>query len=436
LVKDRRHRVGDISVARYVLDHTPLLRHDEGVPARQGQRPVWRRALPVAAAFVIGGLATGLIVRPWSGAPLPPVRRSVHQLPADVTLPGNVGVLVALSPDGQTLIYRGSENVFRLYKRTLDQLDATAIPGTENAGPWPFLSPDGKSLGFIVGTTLMRVELAGGRPQMMAELPEIPRGSAWGPDGTIIAALPRGGLVRVLASGGDAVSVIKPEDGREFWDPQILPGGEVLVTASFRKPDAGDAVVVNLDRMEQKVVIRGAVGARYVPTGHLVFVRRGDLWAVPFDSSRLEASGEPVLVEEGVRVEPGGAVQVALGNDGTLAYLPGGVAERTLRRLVWVDRGGREEPIPAPLRSYVYPRLSPDGKRVAFWVQDQQNDVWIWDFEREALVRFTFEPGQDSYPVWTPNGRRLIFSSIRDGQRNLYWLAADGTGSAERLTTS
>ena len=161
-------------------------------------------------------------------------------------------------------------------------------------------------------------------------------------------------------------------------------------------------LALNLDTLEQTTVIRGGVAGRYVPTGHVVFVRGGDLWAVRFDVDRLEALGEPVLVEQGIRVEAGGAVQVAIADDGTLAYLPG-EAGAVQRSLVWVDRQGREEPLAAPPRAYTYLRLSPDGTRVALDVRDQEEDIWIWDLARETLTRLTFDPGPDRYPVWTPD---------------------------------
>jgi serine/threonine-protein kinase len=134
---------------------------------------------------------------------------------------------------------------------------------------------------------------------------------------------------------------------------------------------------------------------------------------------------------------PAGGVDAVVAGDGTLAYVSGGVAGAGApRTLVWVDRQGRETPIPAPPRAYVYPRLSPDGTRVAVHVIDQEADLWVWDLGRTTLTRVTSDPSIDAYAAWTPDGGRLIFSSERAGTRNLYWQAADGTGAVERLTDS
>jgi serine/threonine-protein kinase len=188
--------------------------------------------------------------------------------------------------------------------------------------------------------------------------------------------------------------------------------------------------------------VRGGSHAHYVQAGggeggYLVYAAAGTLRAVPFDLARLETRGTPVPVVPAVVTTPAGGVDAVVAGDGTLAYVSGGggVAGAS-RTLVWVDRQGRETPIPAPPRAYTYPRLSPDGTRVAVHAADQEIDLWVWDLGRTTLTRATFDPGVDFYPVWTPDGRRVIFSSDRAGVRNLFWQAADGTGAVERLSES
>jgi hypothetical protein len=162
------------------------------------------------------------------------------------------------------------------------------------------------------------------------------------------------------------------------------------------------------------------------------------LRAVRFDPVRLEVLGDPVTVLDGVMMKPTGAGNYAVSHAGTLVYIGAGVSEMTTpRALLWVDRKGREEPTGAPLRAYGTPRLSPDGTRVAAEIYDQNTDIWIWDFAQETLRRLTFDPAGDGMPVWTPDGRQIIFESGRAGNiASVYKQAADGTGTVDRLSTS
>jgi eukaryotic-like serine/threonine-protein kinase len=196
---------------------------------------------------------------------------------------------------------------------------------------------------------------------------------------------------------------------------------------------------------ERKVVLAGGSDARYVPTGHLVYAQGNALLAVAFDVDRLQASGGAVSVVEGIQRATNPAVNTAAANygvseGGTLAYLSQGAFGvlaaqiATARTFVWVNRQGRDEPLSAPARPYSYPRLSPDGTQIAVDVRDQDSDIWVWSVTRETLTRLTFDPRQDRFPLWSPDGRRIAFSSQRDGsQGNPFWQAADGTGQAERL---
>ena len=200
--------------------------------------------------------------------------------------------------------------------------------------------------------------------------------------------------------------------------------------------DASQVAVLDLAAGTWKTVIRGGSQAQYVPSGHLVYVAGGALWAIGFDLARLETTGTAVPVVSDVVTLPNGTAEFDVARDGTLVYAAGG-AEAAPRTLVWVDRYGREEALAAPARAYVAASLSPDGTRVALEVEDQNHDVWVWDLPRQTLTRVTTDPGSDQSPVWTPDGRRLVFSSqVGGGLGSLFWQAADGTGSAERLTAS
>jgi Tol biopolymer transport system component len=172
-----------------------------------------------------------------------------------------------------------------------------------------------------------------------------------------------------------------------------------------------------------------------VPSGHLVYLAAGTLQAVPFDLDSLKTGGSPVSVVSDFETTVNGGALAVVAGDGTMAYVQGSAAG-TPRTLVWVDRQGHETPISAPPRPYLLPALSPDGTRVAVFANDQERDVWIWDLGRTTLTRLTSAPGVDVVQVWTPDGRRLIFTSERAGVRNLFWQAADGSGAVERLTES
>ena len=438
LQKDPKQRVRDIGDVRLALEGGFVVTADAGTaPSSASRSGGIRRALPWVAGIVLGSVLTGLGA--WivlgSGVSAPALeRRFALTLSESERLPAATGTLVGISPDGQTLTYRASRNgVFRLYRRAMDQLEAVPI-GDVGAGEAPFFSPDGQSIGFFLGNTLKRVSVSGGPSQTVAELPFAARGSSWGPDDTIVVALREGGLMRVPAAGGTPMPLATADTGRQLWYPQILPGGRaVLFTSSEGRPDAGELEILLLDTGERRTLLPGS-GGRYVPTGHLVFVSGGTLWAVEFDLGRLAVVGTPVPAMEGVRVEGGGAVQFAVADDGTLVYLPGGTGTAALQ-LVWVDREGREEPINAPPRRYLYPRISPDGTRLALDVRDQENDIWTWDIVRNTLTRLTFDPAFDQYPAWTRDGRRVMFFSAREKTLAPFWQAADGTGAVERLGT-
>jgi serine/threonine-protein kinase len=244
----------------------------------------------------------------------------------------------------------------------------------------------------------------------------------------------------VSAAGGDPTVLTKPDRERgevdHLW-PEFLPGGKAVlftIIAVTGGLDNAQIAILDLETGTSKVLVRGGSHAHYVPTGHLVYGAGGTLRAVAFDLDRLDVAGTPVPVLEQVVSTTAGAVDMAVAANGTMVYVPGRGGVGAARSLVWVDRMGREEPLPAPVRAYQYAHLSPDGTRVALDLRDQEEDIWIWDIARETLTRVTFDKGVDQYPVWSPDSRRLIFTSGRTGALNLFWQAADGTGAVEQLT--
>ena len=362
---------------------------------------------------------------------------------------------MALSPDGTRLVYvanRGGKR--QLYLRQIDRLEATPIPGTEG-GLSPFFSPYGEAVGFFVGYKLKQVSVSGGVSQTLAFVPPVTRGASWGPDDTIIfAGEPDTGLSRISAvrntlppdafSDVSAISLMgqilttpdSTEGGFSHRWPQFLPGGKaVLFTidtgGSFDEARIG---VLSLETGKTKLLLEGGTGARYVPTGHIVFSRAGALLAVPFDLERLERTGDPVTVVEGILMEPGGAAHFTFSDDGSLAYVPGGVLVPN-RKLVWVNRQGEVEPLPAEPREYMSPSLSPDGRQVAVTIREGSNyDIWILDVARGSLTRLTSHTREDLSPIWTPDSAQVTFMSEMNGPvPTLWWRPADRSRPQELL---
>jgi WD40 repeat protein len=273
-----------------------------------------------------------------------------------------------------------------------------------------------------------------------------PDGGTWGDDGTIVVSSEDGnvGLRRVSSDGGEATLLTETDAAkRGHRTPSMLPGGRgVLFSILANASEDVELAVLDLKSGQQKTLLRGGVAAEYLDTGHLVYAiissrgsaPTGTLWVVPFDLNRLALQGEPVRVGETLQVDALSAVNYAVSKAGALAYLP---ARAHARSLVWVDRSGRETSIDAlPPHAYSTLGLSPDDTRVAFSVEDREFDISAWDFSRESLTRLTFGPNFDFLPRWTPDGRRIVFQSDRDGRPNLYSLPSDGSGAVERLTTS
>jgi len=355
---------------------------------------------------------------------------------------------LAITPDGSRVVYVGNRGT-QLFVRALDALEPVAIASGSGAGlSAPFVSPDGQWVGFIDDGTLRKVAITGGPPVTLARLNDPARGATWAPDDTIIFATsnPATGLQRVSAAGGTLEVLTRPDHAQgeadHLW-PEIVPGGRAVlftITSQTGGLETAQVAVRDLRTGTQKVLLRGGSHGHYIASGHLVYVAARTLRAIPFDPTRLETHGTAAPVLPRLATTSTGAGDFAVAADGTLVYVdvPGSLAVNA-RTLVWVDRTGKEEPIAAPPRAYSHPRLSPDGTRVALFSADQENDLWIWDLRRATLTRLTLDAGQDWFPVWTPDGRRIIFSSNRSGafsEFNLWWQAADGTGAAERLTTS
>jgi eukaryotic-like serine/threonine-protein kinase len=446
LEKDRRRRLADAADARLEIDEALASSGDASTISLRVQKAAWVRALPWAVVGLLGtGLALVLVLwAPWrQTAPLGVTRTTITLSAAAALTQSGFGRDIALSRDGRRLVYSGN-NGTQLFVRALDALEPVAIAtGTSGAG-LPFLSSDGQWVGFAnTSFEIRKVAITGGAAQTIARIDGILQSATWAADDTIIFATNQldTGLQRVSARGGSIDVLTRPDrehgEADHLW-PELLPGGHAVlftITSQTGELDAAQVAVRDLRTGTQKILVHGGTDAHYVTSGHLVYIAAGALRAIPFDVDRLETRGTAVSMLPLLSTTVAGAGNLAIANDGTLVYvdLPGGVSTNA-RTLVWVDRTGKEEALGAPPRAYVMPRLSPDGTRVAVWSNDQGNDILIWDLKGKTLTPLTRDPGEDQHPLWTQNGKRIIFSSNRSGVFNLWWQPADGTGGPEQLT--
>jgi Tol biopolymer transport system component len=399
------------------------------------------------AALTGAAVATGAVVGALWLAPRPaqsPVVRTI--IPAD-TLMSGTDRSFAFTPDGRSLAYI-SGDARQVFVRPLDALEPVTILTTAAYIRGMSPSPDGRWFAFIENNfTLRKIPTSGGAAVTVAMMDGPSRGAAWGPDDTIVFATaePDTGLQLVASGGGPVTVLTRPDHARGELDhvqPAWLPGGRsVLFTILSARGglDAAKIAILDLASGTTRTVIEGGYGARYVDSGYLVYGAAGALWATRFDLARLETSGTPVEVLRSLIIDTLGAIpEFDIARDGTLAYPRAAASSNTLVP-VWVDRQGRETPITAPPGVYRHPRLSPDGKRLAFDAHGRgQGDIYIWELGRpwSSAARVTVAEGNDWFPVWTPSGRQIVFGSWRAGRfSNLYMLDLD-SGSTERLTDS
>jgi eukaryotic-like serine/threonine-protein kinase len=414
--------------------------------AVKGIRTLGRRALISGLGISLLGAAIAVLAI-WNLKPSPlsqAISRFTITLPPGQQLAGlDGGPAVALSSDGSHVAYVARQgSTQQIYLRAMDSLEVRPITGTEGAVN-PFFSPDGQWLGFFAGGKLKKVSLNGGAAVPLTSV-STPGGASWSSQGMIALQATIGasiGLQQVSEEGGTPQPLTKvgrrgePNHG---W-PEFLPGGKALLFA--RSPvyaawNNAQIAVQLAGTGEPRNLVAGSE-PRYATTGHLLFARVGTLMAAPFDARRLELTGVAVPALEGVMQSNfTGAAQYSVSSTGTLVYIAGGFSASE-SRLVWVTRNGEEQLLPAAPHNYQFPRVSPDGGRVAVAIAEQEQQIWVYDLSRDTLTRLTFEGVTNNTSVWSPDGKRIAFNSDRaTGPLNLFWRAADGSGDVERLTTS
>jgi Tol biopolymer transport system component len=448
LQKDKTLRMqsaGDIRIEVVEALSAPAAVAASAAPATRG----WRERVAWAAAAVLALIATastiGFLLRtPKPPQPLQPMRLSA-EIGVDASLLTGFGPSAILSPDGMrvALVASGSDQKRRIYIRSLDQLQATTLPGTENARD-AFFSPDGQWIGFFADGELKKISVQGGAAVTLCDAPN-GRGGSWGEDGTIVFASDvQVALSKVSSAGGtpQPLTTLDKQAGEltQRW-PQVLPGSKaVLFTSNTHANNFEDSeiVVYSMASGQRETLQRGGFHARYLPSGHVVYMHEGTLFAVPFDLKRLTVTGHPASILEGVVTAPDyGGAQFSLSNTGNLVYVAGREGAQNVS-IYWMDHEGKFTPLRETPGNYFNPAFSPDGKRLALEIFDgKRADIWVYEWERDTLTRLTFASEENRYPVWTPDGQRIAYSSVeKGGVFNLWWTRADGAGDAQRLAES
>ncbi len=422
LMKEARDRYDGINDAR--VEIRKVMADPGGVWAQPiaGTKPL--RKFWIAAALLLGASIAGTAV--WKlkpGETRPPVRFAFETSYGRRFSNIGIGNVLAASPDGARLVYATTAG---LCMRSFDRLDDHLVAGTQGDVSSPCFSPDGRWIGYwsFSENKLMKVAVDGGTPLPLTD--DRPLGSlTWSAENEILYSGMKG-IMRISANGGKPETLIEAKD-EIYFDPWLLPDGKSMLLTVDTK-DGSAVAVQSLDSGERRLLFAGTK-AQYFPTGHLVFIRNHGLWAVPFSLDKLQPTGGEVSMVQGIYQL--GAPQCAISDSGTLVYLPRLVAKGN-RRLVWIHSSGIEEKLQTPPRTYSNPSISPDGTRVA--VQTDNEQIEIWDLVRENISPLTADDRVHLFPLWTPDGRWIVFTGTSGGaSAGIYRKPSDGAGVVECL---
>jgi serine/threonine protein kinase len=366
--------------------------------------------------------------------------RTSLELPPGASLEGVApGRRVALSPDGRMLAFVAAEDYSRerhLWVRRLDSLSAQVLPGTEGANS-PFWSPNSRYIAFVSQGRLRKVDVTGGPPITLTQ-EAAALGGSWNRDDVILFVTKPGPLFRISASGGGIPEAVTVVDKNTHSDPFFLPDGRrfLFEVTDLSNSGSGGIYIGDLQGQQPPKRLLAVNSNALMANGHLLFLRDRTLMAQPFDDRRLELAGAPVVIGDDVEASSlpvAGSITVS--TTGALAYRSGAASVRT--QLVWYDRGGKRLSTVGDPTDQMTVSLSPDGSRAAVSVLDPTRftrDLSIVDLERKGLrTRFTFDPADEMSPVWTHDGREIIFASRRSGRLDLFKKPASGVGAEVEL---
>ncbi|TDI12091.1 MAG: serine/threonine-protein kinase, partial [Acidobacteria bacterium] len=444
LDREPRTRLRDIGEARIALAPESLAAVEPVAPTAVEASSSGPRVLPWVLVTLLSVVAALLLWGTWTG---PVVESELVTLVApfsdELRLPAEQMGIMALSPDGKALAIVLTDEVdTMLYVRKLDSTEFVRMPGTENAAT-PFFSPDSQWIAFFADDKLKKVPVAGGSPVTLCDSDGSNRGAYWGTDDVIVFSphytQP---LMQVSGAGGEPTTLTtidKANGDRTHRWPQAVWGEDLVLftVGTMDSPESYDDARIQALRPstgEQRTVLERASMARYVPSGHLVFGREGFLFAVPFDLDSLEVRGSPVPVLENVMgTRSSGVLHVGFARNGLMAYIAGAPQVRQ-SRLIWRSREGASETLGAPVAGYLDPQISPDGTQIAVQIEGATTfDISIYHMRQDTLTRLTFE-GDNTHPVWSPDGQRVAFASVRNNAlMSAYVKAADGSGQAEKV---
>jgi len=430
LQKDQKRRLRDIRDARIEIDEAQAEPHEANPGAqassRRLERLAWLSALGLVT-IVAAAIGAGRLGGAPAATALPEMRVEIN------TPPTTDPTSLAISPDGQKIVYvANSEGRLRMWLRLLDSVAARPLTGTDGAQS-PFWSPDSRSVGFFADGKLKRIDLDGGSVQTLANAPR-GSGGAWNRDGMILFTMFGTPVFSVSDTGGEPVAAtqLEGQQGSHF-SPRFLPDDRHFLYWMRGRAEVQGIYVGQLGSTQSRRLLDGDPGAMYVSSGHLLFHRQRTLFAQKFDPARLELTGSPFAVADQVASSPQGP-GVSASSAGSIAYRTSSAGGQ--RQFVWFDRSGNEiskvgDPVSTTLSE---PSLSLDGQRVALYRGVNRNiDIWLLEPRRGVFSRFTSDDADDVFPVWSPDGDRIVFTSNRKGTPDLYQKSATTGGSEEPL---